>query len=577
MRPVNSYNWIELKIGEVAEVVAGGTPKTSNPDNFSTPGTGIAWLTPADLSGYTRKNISFGARDLSHQGYNSSSAKILPKGSLLFSSRAPIGYVAIAQNDISTNQGFKNFVFPFGVDSDYAYYYLRSIRDLAESLGTGTTFKEISSATAKTLPFLLPPLAEQRAIADRLDTLLAQVEATKVRLERIPQILKTFRQSVLVAAVSGKLTEEWRHNNNGTPVHETLANIETVKQQFIGKDKKAQAHLKNEEYVIPNTWKWVSLDSLTKKITDGTHHTPTYTESGVHFISVKDIRDGVIDFSDTKFISEKEHQELSKRCPVEVGDLLITKSGTIGRTAIVKKNIALSLFVSVALIKPVSNDVNIKFIDISFQKWVNEIDVSSRIVGSAIKNLHLRDMKVLAIPFAPKEEQAEIVRRVEELLAIANSIEQNANAVLERLNTLPQSILTKAFRGDLTADWRDNNPELISGDNSAEALLEKIKTERAAFERQSKLKSHAVQKKTGSRMRKQIIKVTEALKQAGEPLNGQQLLAAAGYPNDSNTDQLEQFFLDLRNALAIEKSILKLERGSDSQDWFALAKTAANE
>ncbi|WP_261374107.1 restriction endonuclease subunit S [Yersinia bercovieri] len=122
----NSCNWIKLKIGDIADVVAGGTPHAGNPENFKEPGTGIAWLTPADLSGYNEKYISFGARDLSRQGFDTSSAKILPKGSLLFSSRAPIGYVAIAQNEISTSQGFKSFVFTYGVDSDYAYHYLRS-------------------------------------------------------------------------------------------------------------------------------------------------------------------------------------------------------------------------------------------------------------------------------------------------------------------------------------------------------------------------------------------------------------------------------------------------------------------
>lgn len=104
MISTNSCNWIDLKIGDIADVVAGGTPKSGNQENFKESGTGIPWLTPADLSGYTGKYISFGARDLSQQGYDSSSAKILPKGSLLFSSRAPIGYVAIAQNEISTNQ-----------------------------------------------------------------------------------------------------------------------------------------------------------------------------------------------------------------------------------------------------------------------------------------------------------------------------------------------------------------------------------------------------------------------------------------------------------------------------------------
>lgn len=113
---INDFNQFmqldESKIGDIADVVAGGTPKSGNQENFKESGTGIPWLTPADLSGYTGKYISFGARDLSQQGYDSSSAKILPKGSLLFSSRAPIGYVAIAQNEISTNQGFKSFVLP---------------------------------------------------------------------------------------------------------------------------------------------------------------------------------------------------------------------------------------------------------------------------------------------------------------------------------------------------------------------------------------------------------------------------------------------------------------------------------
>lgn len=454
----------------------------------------------------------------------------------------------------------------------YWFYQLKML-PLTE-LNRSTAIPGLNRQDAYSQNIALPPLAEQKIITDKLDTLLAQVEATKVRLERISNILKTFRQSVLVAAVSGKLTEKWRDNNNGTPVHETIANIEVARQQAITRnDKKAQAHLKEEEYVIPNTWQWVSLDSLSKKITDGTHHTPTYIESGVYFISVKDIRDGIINFSDTKFISEKEHLELSKRCPVEVGDLLITKSGTIGRTAIVKTNIEFSLFVSVALIKPASNEVNIKFIDISLQKWVNEIDVSSRIVGSAIKNLHLRDMKVLAIPFAPKEEQSEIVRRVEELFAFAESIEQKTNAGLERVNNLTQSILAKAFRGDLTADWRDANPELISGDNSAEALLARIKAEREAIEKSPKLKRTIIKKKINSRMSKKIIKVVEALKQAREPLSGQQLLVVAGYPSDSSTDQLEQFFLDIRDSLTIKKSIVKLARDDDGQDWFALAES----
>lgn len=464
--------WADVEIGEIAEVVAGGTPKANDFSNFEAPGAGIAWLTPADLSGYKAKEISHGSRDLSQKGYESCSAKLMPKGSLLFSSRAPIGYVALAANEISTNQGFKNFVFPKEIDPSYAFYYLKSIRQLAESLGTGTTFKELSGTTAKTLPFRMAPENEQTRIAQKLNELLAQVDTLKARIDAIPALLKRFRQSVLAAAVSGRLTEEWRTENSGCDVAEQINTILSDRLLF-SKSKKAPAtHLKNEEHEIPKTWRWVSLDSLSAKIVDGTHHTPTYVESGVPFISVKDIRNGVIDFSSTKFISAEEHVELCKRCRPQKGDLLITKSGTIGRTALINTEVEFSLFVSVALIKPASKFVNMKFIDIALMKWVNEIDISSRIVGSAIKNLHLTDMKVLAIPFAPLEEQTEIVRRVEQLFAFADQLENKVASAKSRIDHLTQSILAKAFRGELVPQDPNDEP--------ASVLLERIKAQRAA-------------------------------------------------------------------------------------------------
>lgn len=200
-------SWLDVEIGSIADVVAGGTPKAKEESYFSIAGEGIAWLTPADLSGYKYKEISHGKRDISQLGLDNSSAKLMPAGSLLFSSRAPIGYVAIAANEISTNQGFKSFVFTQHIDSSYAYYYLRSIRGLAESRGTGTTFKELSGAMAKKLPFRLAPLNEQTRIANKLDAILAKVDKAQARLDKIPAILKRFRQSVLAAATSGELTK----------------------------------------------------------------------------------------------------------------------------------------------------------------------------------------------------------------------------------------------------------------------------------------------------------------------------------------------------------------------------------
>jgi type I restriction enzyme S subunit len=368
-------------------------------------------------------------------------------------------------------------------DSKYLSYFLMSNSfqdEFFEGETGGVSQGNVGSKHILSCNLFLPPLAEQKFIADKLDELLAQVESTKARLDAIPAILKSFRQSVLAAAVSGKLTEEWRGENKTTNVEKSLATILDSRSKLVAKRTKVpELHLESEEYDIHKTWKWVSLDLLASKIVDGVHQKPKYVEKGIPFMSVKDIRNGQISFDHSKYISNETHEEIHPRCNPELGDLLITKSGTIGRTAIVQTSNVFDLFVSVALIKPASNIVNMKFIDIALRQWVNSIDVSSRVVGTAIKNLHLRDMRVLAIPFAPIEEQTEIVRRVEELLAFADKVEFQVNAAQLRVNNLTQSILAKAFRGELTADWRAANPELISGENSASALLERIKASRS--------------------------------------------------------------------------------------------------
>lgn len=535
----NSCNWVELRIGDIADVVAGGTPNAGNPKNFKEPGTGIAWLTPADLSGYTGKYISFGARDLSQQGYESSSAKILPKGSLLFSSRAPIGYVAIAQNEISTNQGFKNFVFPYGVDSDYAYYYLKSIKALAESMGKGTTFKEISGATAKTLPFVLPPFAEQKAIANKLDILLAQVESTQSHLEHIPKLLRNFRQSVLTAAVSGKLTEEWRRKNEISIENWLSTKVGALATVTTGKTPKRT----NSEY-----WEGGTIPWLTSAATGS-----IFTVEAEQFVT-----------------------ELAvKECTLKVfpiGTLLLAMYGE-GKTRGQVTEIQLEATCNQACAAIIVNEAKIskEFLKIRLQE--NYVETRKAAAGGAQPNLNLNKVREIPVELPSKLEQLEIVCRVEELFAFADSIEQKVNSAVARVNNLTQSILAKAFRGELTTDWRASNPELISGINSAEVLREKIKTEREAIKRQPKPNLPASKEKIGIRMSRQIIRVVEALKQAGEPLSGQQLLAAAGYPSDSHTEQLEQFFLDIRVALTVEKSIVKLERDGDGQDWFALAQS----
>jgi type I restriction enzyme S subunit len=166
-------NWEWSRMGEIANVVGGGTPDTKKASYF---GGDIPWLTPADLSGYTAKCISRGARSITQAGLDDSGAQLMPAGSVLFSSRAPIGYVVIASNPICTNQGFKSFVLDGGLNPDFVYYYLHRAKPLAVKLASGTTFLEISGTNAARIPIPVPPAAEQLRIADALDELLSELD-----------------------------------------------------------------------------------------------------------------------------------------------------------------------------------------------------------------------------------------------------------------------------------------------------------------------------------------------------------------------------------------------------------------
>lgn len=174
--------WTEVPISSVAEVVGGGTPKSSDPKNFSEDG--IPWLTPADLYELSGKYISRGRRCLTEQGLAASSAKLIPRGTVLFSSRAPIGYVAIAANPLATNQGFKSCVPVLAEMSEFIYYFLLSERLVIEMNAPGTTFREVSSRAMKRIRMPLPTLAEQRQIVEVLDEAFDLLTGIKSLLAR---------------------------------------------------------------------------------------------------------------------------------------------------------------------------------------------------------------------------------------------------------------------------------------------------------------------------------------------------------------------------------------------------------
>lgn len=167
-------NRITVRLDQLGEIVGGATPSTKNSKYW---GGSIPWLSPKDLTGYKYRHISRGEKNITEEGFDSCSAKMLPKGSVLFSSRAPIGYCAIAANPVCTNQGFKSIVPKEGIDSEFLYYLLYSNKDSIAGTGSGTTFPEVSGKTMRQFKVTIPACKdEQIVIARVLGTLDEKIE-----------------------------------------------------------------------------------------------------------------------------------------------------------------------------------------------------------------------------------------------------------------------------------------------------------------------------------------------------------------------------------------------------------------
>ena len=201
--------WKPHKLSEIGSVVGGATPSTTVDAYYNGD---IPWLTPKDLSDFHERYIERGERNITKSGLNSCSAQLLPAGSVLFSSRAPIGYVAIAKNPIATNQGFKSIIpNPEKVDSLFLYYLLRYNKDNIEAMGSGTTFKEVSGATMKNIEVYLPEdLDEQRRIAGILGSLDDKIELNRRINANLEAQAQPFRDGPFVDSELGKIPQGWK-------------------------------------------------------------------------------------------------------------------------------------------------------------------------------------------------------------------------------------------------------------------------------------------------------------------------------------------------------------------------------
>lgn len=348
----------------------------------------------------------------------------------------------------------------------FNYYcnYLRSNGYFSLNAKHAVNQASINQKALKVAPITFPSLNEQREIVRLLSTHITTVSQIQARLDAIPKILEKFRQSVLNDAVSGELTEEWR-----------LANTYKIEGKNLLKD--------SEKYwSIPKQWGWSQLGEHVKLINgDRGKNYPNkseYVEEGIPFINTGHITtNGFLNTKKMNYISKEKFDSLSGGKIYE-GDLVYCLRGaTMGKTARVSPHKVGAIASSLVIVRPLDDvltDYLYYFLVSPNAKELIKIFDN----GSAQPNLSAKSLSLYSFPLPSLEEQERIVKQVNQLFAHADQIEKSVTTVKARVDHLTQSILHQAFTGNLTKEWREQNPELITGDNSAEALLARIKAEK---------------------------------------------------------------------------------------------------
>lgn len=296
------------------------------------------------------------------------------------------------------------------------------------------------------------------------------------------------KNSILQLAIQGKLVPQ---DPNDEPASALLERICKEKEQLVkeGKLKKKDlvtTPISDEEkpFEIPEGWEWCRLKDVLFILTDGTHSTPKYVEQGIPFISVKNMSSGVISFEDTKFITQEEHEELTKRCFPEYGDILLSKVGTTGVPALIETYVPFSIFVSIALLKFPHDKLYAQYLINLINSPLVQEQAQAKTRGVGNKNWVIKDIESTLIPLPPLAEQHRIVAKIEELMPLVEKYDK-AQSELEALNnalpeSLKKSILQEAIQGKLGT----NNPD----DEPASELLKRIRAEKAKLIKDKKIK-----------------------------------------------------------------------------------------
>ena len=425
--------WTLTQLGNLtAQIVGGGTPSKTSAANFNGH---IPFMTVKDLKA---RFVNTTVDHISEEALQSSATTKVPADTLIVATRMSLGKIARPTMDVAINQDLKALFLHGGVNKTFVEYFWRSKSQAIQSMGTGTTVKGIRLEDIRSLEVPLAPVAEQKRIADKLDTVLTRVDAVNTRLARVAPLLKRFRQSVLAAATSGRLTEDWREIRETAPW--TDKRIEDVAKVFLGRQRSPVNH------EGPFMRRYVRAANV--------------TWSGWDLSDVKEMNFDADDF---------------ERYRLQKNDILLNEgSGSadeVGKPAIWNEEIPDCCFQNTLIcVRPETVDAKFMFLVLLHAALTKRFVDSTR--GVNIHHIGKQNMARFPVAVPNADEQTEIVRRVETLFAFADRLEARLAQAQTAATRLTPALLAKAFRGELVPQDPNDEP--------AAELLRRLQAQRAS-------------------------------------------------------------------------------------------------
>jgi len=392
--------WPVKTLGEACEVINGGTPKTGTSAYWDGP---HQWITPAEMGKRLSPYVDATERTITDAGLDNSSARPLPPKSVILSSRAPIGHLVINTVPMATNQGCKGLVPRKGLYYKFLFYYLVSIRDQLDAMGTGATFRELSGGKLKEVAIPLPPLPEQRRIVGILDEAFAGIATAKANAEKNLRNARGVFESELAAVFT----------------------------------KKDDSHAEKQ------------LDDVCEDITVG--HVGSmktqYRDDGIPFLRSQNIRPFRVSLEGLVFIDKAFHGSLRKS-ELHPGDVAIVRTGYPGTAAVIPETLGVANCSDLVIVRP-GPTADPHYLALFFNSSFGKELVAGRLVGAAQKHFNVGAAKKVRIAFPPIPEQRRTVEAMTTLSAETQRLASLYQQKLAALDALKKSLLHQAFSGEL--------------------------------------------------------------------------------------------------------------------------------